>query len=394
MHIVFVTHAYPRRQGDIAGAFIERLAVALHARGHDITILAPADLGRGGPERRFGIDILWVRYAPAEREVLAHRGTMVEETATIGGKLAAASMVLAMARPIRRKIRRGTVDVVHAHWWIPGGTAAWLAHRRRTCPYVVTLHGTDVRMLGHSDLVRSVARRILRKAAAVTAVSSYLAETAGAALGFSPNSIMVQPMPADLVRFKRKSRGGEGVVTVGRLVPQKRIDVILEAVARLQRQGRTIPLTIIGEGVLREALEEHAARLGIAGTTRFLGEVEPTALAGAIGDADVFAFTAQEEGLGLAAAEAFMLGIPVVATEGGGGVKDIVPTAGAGRVVPEADPEALARGIGELLDDANARGSAVEAGERLRERFDPALVAERFEDLYLRVSAKRAPAGA
>ena len=286
------------------------------------------------------------------------------------------------------------VDVVHAHWWIPGGTAAWLAHRRRSRPYVVTLHGTDVRMLGHSDLVRSVARRVLCKAAAVTAVSSYLAETVGSALGLPVESVMVQPMPADLVRFKRKSQGGGGVVTVGRLVPQKRIDVILEAVARLQRQGRRIPLTIIGEGVLREALEEHAARLGIAGTTRFLGEVEPTALAGAIGNADVFAFTAQAEGLGLAAAEAFMLGIPVVATEGGGGVKDIVPTTGAGRVVPNADPEAFASGIAELMDDPDARQSAVEEGERLRERFDPELVAERFEGLYLMVSARRTLAGA
>ena len=392
MHIVFVTHAYPRWEGDVAGTFIERLAVALNDLQHSVTVLAPADQGRGGPERRGGIDILWVRYAPADRETLAYRGTMVEESARLSGKLAAVSMVMSLARPIRRMIKRGVADVVHAHWWIPSGIAAWTAHRRHSCPYVVTMHGTDVRVLEQSDAARAIARRVLRKASAVTAVSSYLAETAGASLGIAADDILVHPMPADLVRFRHQSQGGGGVVTVGRLVAQKRIDVILEAVARLQRHGRRVPLTVIGDGPLRGALEEHALRLGITATTRFLGEVEPADLSEAIGNADVFAFSARAEGLGLAAAEAFMLGIPVVATEAGGGVKDIVPTEGAGRVVPEGDPRGFSDAIAELMDDPNARRLAVGAGERLQERFDPGIVAQRFETLYQEVSTGRARA--
>jgi glycosyltransferase involved in cell wall biosynthesis len=392
VHIVFVTHAYPRWEGDVAGTFIERLAVALNAREHKVTVLAPADRGRGGPERRGGIDILWVRYAPAQRETLAYRGTMVEESATLSGRLAALSMVMALARPIRRMIKRGTANIVHAHWWVPSGIVAWMARGGPSCPYVVTLHGTDVRILERSKPARAVARRVLRKASAVTAVSSYLAETAGASLGIEADAILVQPMPADLVRFRHQSRGGGGVVTVGRLVAQKRIDVILEAVARLQRHGREVPLTVIGDGPLRGALEEHALRLGITGTTRFLGEVEPGQLSEAIGNADVFAFTAQAEGLGLAAAEAFMLGIPVVATEAGGGVKDIVPKKGAGRVVPDGDPAKFSDAVAELMDDPGARAHAVEAGERLRERFDPDIVAERFDTLYQEASSGRARA--
>jgi glycosyltransferase involved in cell wall biosynthesis len=387
VHVVFVTHAYPRWDGDIAGTFIERLAVALHALGHEVTVLAPADRGRGGPERRRGIDILWVRYAPAERETLAYRGTMVEDAAAWGGKLAAASMVLSLARPIRRMAGRAAADIVHAHWWVPSGMAAWLSRSASNCPYLVTLHGTDVRVLDTSTVARAIARRVLRRAGAITAVSSYLAERAGSAVGIPSGNIMVQPMPADLVRFRHQSEGGGGVVTVGRLVGQKRIDVILEAVARLRRQGRSVPLTIIGDGPLRGALEEHAVRLGLAETTRFLGEVEPSDLSQAIGNADVFAFTAEAEGLGLAAAEAFMLGIPVVATESGGGVKDIVPPDGAGRIVSGGDPAGFAEAIAELLDEPMARAQAVEAGERIRGRFDPNAVAERFSTLYDEVLA-------
>ena len=73
MHIVFVTHAFPRWDGDVAGTFIERLAQALVALGHRLTVMTPSDKGRGGPERRSGVDVQWVRYAPAERETLALR---------------------------------------------------------------------------------------------------------------------------------------------------------------------------------------------------------------------------------------------------------------------------------------------------------------------------------
>ncbi len=385
MHIVFVTHAYPRWEGDVAGTFIERLANALLKRGHRLSVLAPADRGRGRPERRGGIDILWVRYAPAEHETLAYRGTMVEDAGSLGGKVAAVAMVAALSRPIRRMVRARTLDVVHAHWWIPGGVAAWLAHRRRRAPYVVTLHGTDVRLLERSRFAAGVGRRVLRSAAAVTAVSSYLAESATARAGLRPDAVMVQPMPADLVRFGSRSGGGGGAVTVGRLVAQKRIDVILEAVARLHRNGRVVPLTVIGDGPLRQPLAEHATRLGIAASTRFLGEVAPADLSEAIGNADVFLFAAEGEGLGLAAAEAFILGVPVVATEAGGGVRDIVPTSGAGRVVADDDVVQFADAIVELLDDPSARHLAAQTGEQLRERFDPDGVARRFESVYARV---------
>jgi len=388
MHIIFVTHAFPRWDGDVAGTFIECLARALSARGHRLTVLAPSDQGRGGPERRSGIDIQWVRYAPAERETLAHRGTMVEETRSIGGKIAALAMLIALARPIGRLARRRAVDIVHAHWWIPAGLASWFALRKSACPYVVTLHGTDVRMLASSGIARRMARRVLTCAASVTAVSSYLVDRVSSATGISGGDAMVQPMPADLARFTRRSRGGGGIVSVGRLVSQKRIDILLDAVARLREQGRVIPLKVIGDGPLRGALEARAVQLNIGDTTEFLGAIAPSHLSQAIGDADVFAFTARDEGLGLAAAEALMMGIPVVATEGGGGVVDVVPTQGAGRIVREGDPTALSAAIAELMDDREANRKAAELGEQLRARFEPGLVAQRFEDLYERVRSQ------
>ncbi len=288
---------------------------------------------------------------------------------------------------MRAATRSGApVDVVHAHWWIPGGISAWLAASPSSPPYVVTLHGTDVAVLGRSALARAVARRVLRRAAAVTAVSSYLADRAAALAGLDRRDVEVQPMPLETASLAHQSAGGGGVVTVGRLTEQKRISLILDALVALRRRGRPLSLGIVGDGPARRAIAERAAALGVAEQVRFAGGVEPGRVGEAIGDADVFAFTAVGEGFGLAAAEALVLGIPVVAMEGGGGVVDVVPRTGAGRVVPDGDVEALASALDELASSPDARRLAAELGARLKRQLSPDTVAARFESIYQRVA--------
>jgi glycosyltransferase involved in cell wall biosynthesis len=379
LNVACVTHAYPRWDGDVAGAFVERLVLALVNRGHAVHVIAPADEGRGGKELRHRVPVTRVRYAPARWETLAYRGTMVAAARTPWGMYAATSLMVRQARALARLCREGDVDLVHAHWWVPGGVSAWFARR----PYVVTLHGTDVALWDRFTPARWAARPVLRSAALVTAVSSYLA-TRAARVGALDESVVVQPMPVDGQAFTRTSAGGGGVVTVGRLSPQKRVDLILEAVGLLKQRGRVLPLTIVGDGQERAALERRAVELGIAAETRFLGEVPPARIPEAVGNADVFAFPAAGEGFGLAAAEALMLGVPVVAATDGGGVTDIVPARGPGRRVSPGNAGELANAIDELARDPDSRRLAAEAGVALRRRLEPAAVAERFEALYRR----------
>ncbi len=387
MNVVHVTHAYPRWEGDVAGTFIERLVLALTGRGHGVHIVAPAEQGRGGRELRHRVPVMRVRYAPARWETLAYRGTMVAAARSPAGFVWAASLVGRLARAVARLRRTAAIELVHAHWWVPGGVAAWLAGG----PYVVTLHGTDVALLERSLAARWLARRVLHGAAAVTAVSSYLAERAARAVQLERERIIVQPMPIDTRPFARTSRGGGGVVTVGRLTPQKRIHLLLAAVAELRSTGRTPPLTIVGDGPERQALERRAADLGIAGQVRFVGEVPPARIPDAVGDADVFAFPAVGEGLGLAAAEALMLGIPVVAARDGGGVTDLVPARGAGRLVAPGNAGELARAIDELTRDADSRRLAAALGAELRRRLAPDAVARRFEEVYRQALERTRP---
>jgi glycosyltransferase involved in cell wall biosynthesis len=392
MRLRWVTHAYPRADGDLAGHFLELLAVELVARGHQLEVLAPSDHGRGGRENRGGVEVRRLRYAPAPWETLAYRGTMADAVRSPAGLLALNGLVLGQVAALRRN--SPPADLVHAHWWVPGGVSAWAALRLGGRPYVVTLHGTDVAIIERSTAARRLARRVLRGARAVTAVSSYLARRAAEAAGIDPDRISVQPMPAEVTAVTPTSGGG-GIVTVGRLSRQKRIHLVLEAAAVLAREGRPLPVTIIGDGPERAGLEARAGELGLQGRVHFAGQLPPTAVAGAITGADLFVFAGVGEGLGLVAAEALMAGVPVAAVESGG-ISDIVPRDGAGRLVADgADEPALAdrlaNAMRQLVSDPGARASARAAGVEWRRRLDARAVATAFERIYQQALLGGAP---
>ena len=384
MRVLFLTHAFPRQSGDVAGAFLLRLARALVDAGTEVQVLAPASAGLPARQVIEGIPVERFRYAPGTWETLAYTGTLAEQfTTSWTGKVALAGLIGCGALAVRRAAPRHGTELVHAHWWIPGGVSARLARLTGGAPYVLTLHGYDVLMLKRSRAARVMARGVLRGARVVTAASSYLAAEAARVAGIDPARIVVQPMPTEVSGVMSEGPGGGGVVTVGRLTPFKRLDLLIDAMAALKARGRSVRLTIVGDGTERAALEQRARDRGIAPTTVFVGTVAPDQVAATIAHADLFAFPAENEGLGLAAAEALMLGIPVVAVRSGG-VPDIVPATGAGRLVTPGDLEGFVAAIATVLDDPKARVRAREVGTALRRQLAPAAVARVFFDVYQR----------
>lgn len=378
MRVVIVTHAYPRFAGDVAGSFLGRLAEALVQRGHTLAVVAPSDGGRAQRFTLDGVDVVQVRYAAPERENLAYVGDMAVKGKTAGGLRAFWSLVRALEDGARAEAARIDAQVIHACWWIPSG---WAATRLgRGVPTVISLLGTDVALLEGLP-ARLLGHRVLGRAQGVTALTAYLAGETRRRAFRRGLDVTVVPMPADTARFTRASVGGGGIAYLGRLTAQKRVDLLLEAVHRAKL---TAPVTIVGDGPARGELEQLASRLGLS-TVRFLGAISDEAVPRAIGNADVSAFLARNEGLGLAAAEAQMMGIPVVATEDGGGVLDLVQDGAGGRVVPPT-PEAIGAALHSLLGNETARAAARRAGDDLRQRLSPATVAQSFEQVYARVA--------
>jgi glycosyltransferase involved in cell wall biosynthesis len=190
----------------------------------------------------------------------------------------------------------------------------------------------------------------------------------------------IQPMPVDTTAYPWTSGGG-GAVVVARLVAQKRVNLAIETIAFLASCGHDLPLTIVGDGPERPALERQVGRLGITPFVQFVGAVPPTDIAGYLAHADVMIFPAQGEGFGLAAAEALMAGVPVVACWDGGGIVDIVPEAGGGRLTLPS-PEAMSDAILDLLHDPDRQALTRLVGESWRARLAPEHVAEVCEGWY------------
>jgi glycosyltransferase involved in cell wall biosynthesis len=374
VRVVFLTHNYPRWPGDLSGAFLATLAAGLVRRGVEVRVLAPSDEGQGGEEERDGVFVRRVRYASRRLETIAYRGTMADALRGPGGWRALAGLWRALRRAAKEEIAGGA-DLVHAHWWFPAGLAA-----PGGAPLVVTVHGTDAALLRSSRLARRLARPVFTRARVVTAVSRELAGWVQTATGRHIPPAHVHPMPVDSTAWPWTAGGG-GTVVVARLTAQKRINLAIETTAFLASCGHDLPLTIVGDGPERERLERQVQRLGIGAFVHFAGAVAPAEVTGYLARADLMLFPAQGEGFGLAAAEALMVGVPVVACWDGGGLLDVVPETGAGRLtLPSA--EALSDAALDLLQDPDRLALARLVGESWRARLAPEAVAELCEGWY------------
>jgi len=169
------------------------------------------------------------------------------------------------------------------------------------------------------------------------------------------------------------------VVAVGRLVAEKRHDLLLQAVAQIA--GRfAIELVICGEGPQRVRLEAAGARLPAGARLRLPGFVaNPFSW---MASADLFALSSDVEGLPNALVEAQGLGIPAVATNCPTGPAEVIEDGGSGLLVPAGDADAFAQALARLLGDADRRASMGHAARvRARGRYDAAAVTRRLEAL-------------
>jgi glycosyltransferase involved in cell wall biosynthesis len=368
VRVVFLTHNYPRWSGDLAGSFLGSLAPALLRRGVEVRVVAPSDAGQGGTEVLDGVSVRRVRYAAAAAETLAYTGTIQAALRSPAGWRALLGLWRALRRGAQEEINAGA-DLIHAHWWVPAGLA--LPAGVRT---VLTVHGTDAALLRRSRVARSLARPVFRRAQVITAVSQQLADWVEEGTGRRLDPLHVHPMPVETSHF-RWSTGGGGALVIARLTAQKRVHLAVDAAARLISSGVPLRLTIVGDGPERGSLEQQVSRAGIGSAVSFAGAVPLAEIPGYLARADVMIFPARGEGFGLVAAEALMAGVPVVACVDGGGVLEVVPESGPGRIAV-AEPTAIAGAVLSILEDPNAHQAARQAGEFWRLRLAPDQVAK------------------
>ena len=379
MNVLFLSHAFPRYIGDPAGSFVLRLAKALEKVDVKVHVVAPSSNGVDSTDEVDGITVERFRYAPRRYEKLAYTGNMATEfqrswsaKVTMLGFLGADFAKSVMAR------RRVAPDLIHAHWWFPGGlVGTWLGGLSHL-PLVTTLHGTDVRLAKSVAVARPLFRHVITHSAKVTTVSHWLA---GELDMLVPNrSPIVAPMPVATDLFEPDaSRERAGILFVGRLNAQKGLDQLIRALAGMK--SRTT-LDVVGAGPARDSLGALATELGVADRVRWHGEIKQGDLPKFYQRARVLAVPSLDEGLGLVAVEAALCETPVVGFRSGG-TPDVVRDGSTGILVEPNNVPALSAALDDILAN-EARATSLGQSGRLYAlaNFAPESAAQKYLSVY------------
>jgi glycosyltransferase involved in cell wall biosynthesis len=270
-----------------------------------------------------------------------------------------------------RALRADRPALVHLH--VTGRTRTWLIRAGSSARRVEHFHGAH-----GEDGEELPLKRLARGADAVLATSAAVAEATGR------DATVVYPgveVPAETKPPRSSSPPKIG--TVARLEPIKRIDLLLEATARLRSRHPELEVEIAGDGTCRPQLEELARSLGIADAVRFLGWTQEVQAVHRRWSA--FAIPSSHEGLGVAALEAMASGLPVVGSATGG-LPELIREGETGFLIPPGDADALADRVDRLLGDAARRRRMGAAGmERARRGFPAGRSSRLIEEAYNRL---------
>ena len=355
-----------------------------------MVVLAPNAPGAKQREDMDEVEIWRYRYAPRHLETLVYGGGMLQQLRKSPGKwLLLPTFAAAQVLAVIRALRCVRPALIHAHWSIPQGVLVAIARKLSfsRVPLGITSHGADV--MGLSGFFFSLMRRWLRRQCAFwTVVGPALAERlVQERVGRSAGDFPVIPMGTDLVsRFTRDgephARDINQVLYVGRLVPGKGLDVLVDAMKLLCQRHPDAQLLLVGDGPLKQTLKERVAELDLDGSVQFAGPLGNAALPPLYRRARVHVapFTVPQ-GFGLTLIESVGCGCPVVTTP-----FSAARSIGIGSpmvdIVNAGDVPALASALSDRLVDEPAEWQKQSAVATLRDRYEWRVVAENYRAQY------------
>jgi N-acetyl-alpha-D-glucosaminyl L-malate synthase BshA len=290
------------------------------------------------------------------------------------------------------------LDLLHVHYAIPHSVSAMLARqmlacgsgrKRRRLPYVTTLHGTDITLVGLDSSYLPITRFSIEQSNGVTAISDYLKQQTLEQFNIE-NHIEVIPNfvncdlyrrdPNSVLRRGEYARPDERVlVHLSNFRPVKRVTDVIEVFDRVLKK---VPakLLMIGDGPDRSQAEWLAMKKGIHKQVLFLGKQNGVNEKLAV--ADVMLLPSQLESFGLAALEGMACEVVPVSTNAGG-VPELIDDGITGYMVDVGDVDAMAsRAIEVLSDDAKLRDMGKRARAEAQKRFCSTMIIPHYERFY------------
>ncbi len=312
---------------------------------------------------------------------------------------------LALATRMAEVAQLYDLDLLHVHYAIPHSVSALLARqmlaegpRGRRLPFVTTLHGTDITLVGLDRSYLPITRYSIEQSDGVTAISNYLRDRTQRVFDVK-NSIEViynsvncdvykrNPEGAAKLRAEYAPNGERVLVHLSNFRPVKRLTDVVEIFDRVHKQ---IPskLLLIGDGPDRSVAEWLAVQKGIHDDVLFLGKQDQ--IQEQVAAADVMLMPSELESFGLAALEAMACEVVPIATRAGG-VPEVIDHGKSGYLADVGDVETMARYAIELLRNEQLLREMGRQGRAVAlERFCSTKIVKQYEDFYRRVLERSA----
>ncbi len=258
-------------------------------------------------------------------------------------------------------INNNNLDLLHVHYAIPHASAAYFARQilkktGKDIPYITTLHGTDITLVGKDQTYAPVVTFSINESDAITAVSDNLKDETYRHFDIE-KEIIVIPNFVDTDRFQHSNKehfkkmlapNGERILAhVSNFRKVKRVE---DVVAMFEKVHKQLPskLLMIGDGPERQNIEEYCRTLNICSDIRFLGKQDQVDEILSI--TDLFVLPSQYESFGLSALEAMACGVPVISTNAGG-LPEINVQGVTGYMSEVGDTDDMAKHAVEMLKD-------------------------------------------
>jgi N-acetyl-alpha-D-glucosaminyl L-malate synthase BshA len=296
-----------------------------------------------------------------------------------------------------------SLDILHVHYAIPHSVSAMLARSMaapRRLPFVTTLHGTDITLVGSNRSYLPITKFSIEKSDGVTAISDYLLKQTIKEFDIKrpieviPNFVncdLYTRTPNEAQRAKWAPNGEPIIMHLSNFRPVKRITDAIEIFA-IVRAKMPAKLVLIGDGPDRGAAEYLVRKKRLQKDVFFLGKQD--AVYEKLSSADLFLLPSQLESFGLAALEAMACEVPVVATNVGG-IPEVVTHGVDGFLVEPGDVKAAGQYALDILSRAD-RGHEMGqlARKNAKARFCANDVIPQYERYYQRVLAETRAASA
>ncbi|MCB0333995.1 MAG: glycosyltransferase family 4 protein [Bdellovibrionales bacterium] len=387
--VCVLTSSFPRFEGDEASVFVGRLVQAFSEVGLSGVVVCPVDQDEPLSERQGSFGISRFRYGLFTRGCLAYGQGILTNIKTHPLRIFQIPFFLYQLFYQGWK-RRNDWDIIHANW-IVCGIPAYVLSRMTGKPYYVTLRGVDMKLL-RVPLLRRLLSFFLNRASHIVSVNfAFLTELQHSRLCRTdrltciPNGASVESFTdEEKLRFLRErilSLDKQYILFVSRVIPLKRVEILIEALANLENQNTELLLVGRFQEDYRAKLEELARKLDCLSRVRFEGAVGAKEIALYHSVATLYASASSWEGRSNSVAEALVAGTPVVVSEIPGH-SELVENGIDGVLVSEETTEAYAAAFGELLHDADRRKRYAKAGKEKMKEFTWKAAAERYCELF------------